>query len=134
MWLELLQPMALLGLLVLPVFILLHRASRSHLPADRRRIALVVRLVVVSLLILAASTPRIVQTTDQLAVAFLVDYSDSVSPEMRESAVSFIRQALASKGEHDKSVIIAFGEHAQIDKPLGEFRDYAGVTSVVQGG
>ena len=134
MSLELVQPYALLGLLLLPVFALLHRVSRSHLPTNRRRTALALRLAVVSLLVVAASGPRVVQSTDQLAVAFLVDSSDSVPPQVREQAVSWVRQALAAKSDRDRSVVIAFGEHAQIDRPLGNFNDLPGITSVVDGG
>src|SRR6266496_2482778 len=106
MSLELVQPYALLGLLLLPIFVLLHRASRSRLPSKRRRTALALRLLVV-----AASGPRIVQSTDQLAVAFLIDSSDSVPPGVREQAVNWVRQALASKSDRDRSVVIAFAEH-----------------------
>lgn len=133
MWFELVQPTALLGLLLLPVFVLLHRVSRSHLPADRRRLALGLRLAVVVLLVLAASGPRVVQTTDRLAVAFLLDQSDSVGPEMREVALSWVRQAVASMNDRDSAVVIVFGEHAQIDRPLGNFRELPAVTSVVSG-
>src|SRR5438874_11675410 len=123
MSLELVQPYALLGLLLLPVFVLLHRVSRSHLPSNRRRTALALRLLVVGLLVVAASGPRIVQRADQLAVAFLIDSSDSVPPEVREQAVNWVRRAVASKSDQDRSAVIAFGEHAQIDKPLGSFND-----------
>lgn len=134
MSIELLEPAALLGMLLLPVFILLHRVSRSHLPVERRRVALVVRLIVVALLVLTAARPRIVQTADQLAVAFLLDYSDSVSPDVREQAVGFVRGALASMSGRDSAVVIVFGEHAQIDQPLGNFHELAAVNSVVAGG
>jgi Mg-chelatase subunit ChlD len=133
-WLELVQPIALLGLLLLPVFVVLHRSSRSHLPADRRRIALIIRLVVIGLLVFALAGPRVVQSADRLAVAFLLDHSDSVAPEAREQALNWVRQALASKRERDQAVVIAFGQHAQVERPLGNFNELAGVTSLVDGG
>jgi Ca-activated chloride channel homolog len=132
--LEIVQPVALFGLLLLPLFVLLNRFSRSHLAAHRRRVALLVRLVVVALLVFAASGPRLVQSADRLATAFLLDFSDSVSPDVREQAVAFVRQALLAKRDGDQAVVIAFGEHAQVDQPLGSFREISGVTSVVPGG
>src|SRR5919198_3869590 len=134
MWVELVQPYALLGLLLLPAFVLLNQASRSHLPADRRRTARIIRLLVVSLLVVAAAGPRIVQSADRLAVAFLLDYSDSVSPEVREEAVNWVRQAVATMTDRDSAAIIVFGEHAQIDRPLSTFRELPAVSSVVGGG
>lgn len=134
MWLEIVQPYALLGLLLLPIFVLLNVVSRSHLPADRRRLALAIRLLVVSLLVLGLSGPRVVQTTDSLAVAFLLDHSDSVSPDVRQQELTWINQALASMKDKDQAVIVAFGEHAQIERPLGKLHELAAVTSVVAGG
>jgi Mg-chelatase subunit ChlD len=133
MTLELLEPAALLGLLLLPIFVLLHRVSRSHLPVERRRVALFVRLLVVSLLVLSAARPRLVQTADRLAVAFLLDYSDSISLDVREQAADFVRKALASMSDRDSAVVIVFGEHAQIDQPLGNLRELASISSVVAG-
>ena len=132
--LEIVQPMALFGLLLLPLFVLLNRFSRSHLAAHRRRLALLVRLVVVALLVFAASGPRLVQAADRLATAFLLDFSDSVSANVREQAVTFVRQALVAKRDGDQAVVIAFGEHAQVDQPLGSFKEISGVNSVVSGG
>jgi Mg-chelatase subunit ChlD/uncharacterized membrane protein len=132
--LEIVQPAALFGLLLLPLFVLLNRFSRSHLPADRRRLALFVRLVVVALLVVAASGPRLVQSADRLATAFLLDFSDSISPDVREQAVAFVRKALAAKQDGDQSVVIAFGEHAQVDQPLTTSRELNDVSSVVPGG
>ena len=134
MSLEFVQPYALAGLLLLPIFVLLHRTSRSHVPADRRRLALGIRLAVVSLLVLALSGPRIIQSADRVAVAFLLDQSDSISPESREAALGWVRQALAGRRDRDQAALIVFGEHAQIERPLGIFQELPGITSVVAGG
>lgn len=131
--LDLAQPVALVGLLLLPLFVLIQRVSRSHLPLERQRMALTLRLMAVALLVLAASGPRIIHTADRLAVAFLLDYSDSVSPEARNQAVAWVRQALAAMRPQDQAAVIVFGTHAQIEQPLGHLRDLPPISSVVDG-
>ena len=88
------QPLALALLLVLPAFWLIDRASRTHLPRRRRRLVLWVRLVVVTLVVLALAGPRMIGQADQQAVAFLVDVSDSVTPEMRARQLQWLRDAM----------------------------------------
>ena len=52
------QPLVLLLLAILPVFWLIDRVSRTHLPAQRRRLVLFVRMLVVALIILGLAGPR----------------------------------------------------------------------------
>src|SRR5256714_1293753 len=66
------QPLALLLLLILPAFWLIDRVSRTHLPAQRRRLVLVVRLLVVALIIVGLAGPRVIGRAEEQAVAFLV--------------------------------------------------------------
>ncbi|HEX3244932.1 MAG TPA: VWA domain-containing protein [Chloroflexota bacterium] len=125
------QPLMLLMLLVLPLLIVLHRASRNTLPLRRRRLVLGVRLLVMTLLVLAVAEPRLYTTADRVAVAFLSDVSDSTGMEGRDRQLNWIRQALQSAGDRDESMIIAFGADTAIERPLSNSRDVSPLSSVV---
>ena len=128
------QPLALALLLVLPAFWLIDRASRTHLPRRRRRLVLWVRLVVVTLVVLALAGPRMIGQADQQAVAFLVDVSDSVTPEMRARQLQWLRDAMNGMAERDQAMIVAFGDQAVIERPLSSSREVSPIASVVGGG
>ena len=128
------QPLALLLLLILPAFWLIDRVSRTHLPAQRRRLVLAVRMLVVALLIVGLAGPRIIGRAEEQAVAFLVDVSDSVTPAMRERELGFLRDATAAMSDHDRMAIIAFGAQAVVERPLGPARPVAPIASIVDGG
>src|SRR3954470_10829018 len=128
------QPLALLLLLVLPAFWLIDRISRTHLPKQRRRLVLVVRLLVAALIILGLAGPRIIGPADEQAVAFLVDVSDSVTPPMRERQLAFLRDATSAMTDRDRAIVIAFGAQSVVERPLSTARAMSPVTSIVDGG
>ena len=128
------QPLALLLLLVLPAFWLIDRISRTHLPRQRRRLVLGVRIAIAALLILGLAGPRIIGRADEQAVAFLVDVSDSVTPPMRETTMSFLRDATSAMTDRDRAIIIAFGAQSVVERPLSTARAISPVTSIVDGG
>ncbi len=134
MTLDFTQPLALLLLAVLPLFWLVGRVSRTHLPANRRRLALGVRLLVAALLVLGLAGPRATGRADQQAVAFLVDVSDSVTPQMRDRQLGWLREAVAGMGERDQAAIIAFGDQPVVERPLSGVRQVGPISSVVGGG
>ena len=128
------QPLALLLLLVLPAFWLIDRVSRTHLPKQRRRLVLGVRITVAALMILGLAGPRIIGRADEQAVAFLVDVSDSVTPPMRERQLTFLRDATAAMTDRDRATIIAFGSQSVLERPLSTSRPISPVASIVDGG
>jgi Ca-activated chloride channel family protein len=128
------QPLALLLLLVLPAFWLIDRISRTHLPRQRRRLVLGVRIAIAALLILGLAGPRVIGRADEQAVAFLVDKSDSVTPPMQERQQAFLRDATSAMTDRDRATIIAFGAQSTVDRPLSTARPIAPITSVVDGG
>jgi Mg-chelatase subunit ChlD/uncharacterized membrane protein len=128
------QPLALLLLLVLPAFWLIDRISRTHLPRQRRRLVLGVRIAIAALLILGLAGPRIIGQADEQAVAFLVDVSDSVTPPMRDRELSFLRDATSAMSDRDRATIIAFGAQSVVDRPLSAARTISPIASIVDGG
>jgi hypothetical protein len=82
-------PQALL--LLIPALLLtigLHLASRRRVGLGRRRLALVIRAIVLSALVFALAGLRLVLPVDRLATVFVVDLSDSVGTAGHEDALA----------------------------------------------
>jgi uncharacterized membrane protein len=110
-------PLALLLLpLVLAVVIGLHVASRRRVGKGRRRAALALRVLVLSLLVGALAGFQLVLPVDRLAVVYVVDLSDSVGTAGRESALAYIRESLLARKGEDVAGIVAFGGDALVDR------------------
>jgi Mg-chelatase subunit ChlD len=102
-------------LLVVPLLALTLLAPR-RLPAARFWASLVLRLLLFVLLVGALAGTQIVRGVDELTTVFLVDSSDSVSPEDRTRAEAFIQSALATMRENDRAAIVAFGDNALVER------------------
>jgi uncharacterized membrane protein len=110
-------PLALL--LLVPAMVLtvgLYLTARRRVGASRRRIALVVRTMLLLALVLALAGFRIVLPVDRLATVFVVDLSDSVGNDGREDALAFLRETLAVIPEGDVAGIVAFGKEALVER------------------
>ncbi|MEJ5252535.1 MAG: VWA domain-containing protein [Chthonomonadetes bacterium] len=113
----------LLLLATLPFFWWVHRYSMAALPRWQMRASLWLRLLLVTLIILALAGIRWVRTSTAQAVFFVVDGSASVDPQQRESALRFIRDAVRQMREDDMAGIIVFGSDPQIVAPLSNRLD-----------
>jgi Mg-chelatase subunit ChlD len=113
-WLLLLLPVSL-GLVYV-----LWRTSRTYMPPVRRRASLVIRVGVTTLLCLVLSSPTLQLRADQLAVAVLLDRSDSITPLARVEQEQWLANALASKGAADQVAVITFGEDATVERALSD--------------
>ena len=111
-------------LLLLPpsvaIVYLLWRGSRTYMPPVRRRASLIVRVAVISLLCLVLSVPTVQLRADQLAVAVLLDRSDSITPLARSQQEDWLAKAFASKGAQDQVSVITFGEDATVERALSD--------------
>jgi len=111
-------------LLLLPpsvaIVYLLWRGSRTYMPPVRRRASLIVRVAVISLLCLVLSVPTVQLRADQLAVAVLLDRSDSITPLARSQQEYWLAKAFASKGAQDQVSVITFGEDATVERALSD--------------
>ena len=117
-------PLALLLLIpALALTITLYLSARRRLGAGRRRLALIVRTVLLIALVFALAGFRIVLPVDRLATVFVVDLSDSVGNDGREDALAFLRETLAVIPDGDVAGIVAFGKEALVERlpsDLGE--------------
>ena len=132
-----------LALLLLPpliaVVVVLHLSSRRRLGIVRRRVALAVRVLLLSFLVFALAGFQLVLPVDRLAVVYVVDLSDSVGTAGREEALAYLRESLAAKEDEDVAGIVAFGGDALVER-LPRLRSgidpeiaFAGTLRIAQG-
>ncbi|MEA2611894.1 MAG: hypothetical protein QOG32_1620, partial [Chloroflexota bacterium] len=109
------SPLALL--LLVPVLLLtvgLHLAARRRMGSARRRVALIVRGLLLAALVFALAGLQFVLPVDRLASVFVVDLSDSVGNAGREDALAFLRETLKERPAGDVAGIVAFGKGALV--------------------
>jgi uncharacterized membrane protein len=123
-------PLALL--LLIPAFGLtfgLYAAARRRTGTGRRRLALVVRTLMLLSLITALAGFRLVLPVDRLATVFVVDLSDSVGEAGREDALAFVRASLALMPAGDVAGIVAFGKGALVERLPADLREIDRIAS-----
>lgn len=96
----------------------LWQTTRVYMPPVRSRLLLALRLLGITALVLALAEPRVQLPADDLAVAFLVDRSDSITPAMQVDQEHWLANALRSKRLQDQAAVITFGGEAVIDRAL----------------
>jgi uncharacterized membrane protein/Mg-chelatase subunit ChlD len=103
----------------------LSRRSLSDLNPFRAHLAVLLRCLLISLLLLAMAGARVVRRGSALAVVFLVDQSRSVRSDQRAMAEKWVREALGSKRPGDKAGLITFAADPQTQVALGQPIDAA---------
>ncbi len=103
--LELTRPGWLLGLLVLPILYYYFRYSLVDLAARQRAISLAVRILIVSLLVLAMAGLTLLRPTKDQFVVFAIDESVSVGDSSRKEADAFVAKALTARGRNQAAVV-----------------------------
>ncbi|MGN6759089.1 MAG: VWA domain-containing protein, partial [Thermomicrobiales bacterium] len=111
-------PLALLGLLALPLLVPVALYGADRVNRARRVAAAVVRLLLVACAIIALAGPAIVRQSNHLATIFLVDASDSVGPDGVTSAQAYIKSALAKLPHGDEAGIVVFGDNALVERSV----------------
>ena len=124
-------PLALLLLVpAIGLTLALHAASRRRLGAGRRRMALLVRMVLLIGLVFALAGFQLVRPVDRLATVFVVDMSDSVGNAGREDALAFLRESLDLMRGDDVAGIVAFGKDALVERLPSDVTEIARIASV----
>jgi Mg-chelatase subunit ChlD len=93
-------------------------------------IGLALRVSIVVLLVLGLAGLQRVQASDDLAVVFALDASDSIDPQAREQALSFIRAALAEMGPDDRAALVLFGADVLVEQPMSQARELGELLSI----
>jgi Ca-activated chloride channel family protein len=107
----------------------LYAAARRRLGTGRRRLALLVRTLLLTALVLALAGFRLVLPIDRLATVFVVDLSDSVGSAGREDALAFVRESLELMPEGDVGGIVGFGKGALVERLPAELREIDRIAS-----
>lgn len=110
-------PLALLLLLALPAAAFIGW-PRRRFRRGRAWASLILRLLILLLLALALAGASLVRTTDQLAVVFLLDRSDSVDEAGRAAQMAILTEALAAMPPGDEAAIVVFAANALVERPM----------------
>lgn len=127
-------PEALFFLALVPWSIWVGVRIRS-LSKGRKIVAVLLRSLILVCLTAALAGIEWVKKTDQLAVFFLMDYSNSVPERLRTGTVERIRELCKEfkTEEKDRSGVIVFGEEASIELSAQEKMELGEVKSFVGG-
>src|SRR4051794_31288233 len=106
--LELIQPWMLLGLLVLPVLAWYYLRGLTDFSRWQRIASLAVRVVIVSLLVLAICNLTWWKPSKDLFVVFAIDDSLSIGDEAKPKIDEFLNRATAAAGNH-RFAFVKFG-------------------------
>ena len=104
----------LLGILLALIWYI-SRRGHSLLSSLRRRIALLLRLLVLTFLILALAEIKISLPTKDRAIFFLLDVSQSINAQNIKTAEEYIKKSLKRMKQGDKAGIIVFAKRAFVE-------------------
>lgn len=106
-------------LLAPPLFFFLwkiQRTSFAEAAAPIRGLWFLIRSTVLLLLILALAGFQWKTSVRQKQVIFLIDSSDSISPEQHEQALAWMNETLRSLHPPDQAGIVTFGSNAAVER------------------
>ncbi|HZT41851.1 MAG TPA: glutamine amidotransferase [Chthonomonadaceae bacterium] len=113
-------PALLLLPVLLPYFWWLHRNTITDLSPGRKRLALAVRCVLATLLVLALAGTRFVRKGESLAVIFLADGSKSIRDDQRAAMASYLHLATKGMRTVDKVGLITFAQDPHTQSSPGQ--------------
>ncbi len=111
------SPKAFLILITLPWVWWLHVTGFSGLAGFRSLLALITRMLLIGVFAMTLAEPRAVRKSDDLAVMYALDVSDSVGDATSEQALSYIVRTASEKPERDKAGLVVFGRDAGVELP-----------------
>src|SRR6266480_3435953 len=97
----------------------------------RRWMALGIRIVVVSALVLAIAGLQWLRPLEGMNVFFLLDRSDSIPSPQQEGARKFVNEAAARRRKEDKAGLLVFGTDAALETAANEKLDVQKINAVV---
>ncbi len=102
-----------------------------QISAWRRWTALAIRLVVLSLLVLAIAGLQWLRPLEGINVYFLLDRSDSIPSAQQEFAREYVNRSSKQKKNADKAGVIVFGSQASIESSPNSAIDLQKIQAVV---
>ncbi|RPI83394.1 MAG: VWA domain-containing protein, partial [Planctomycetaceae bacterium] len=111
------NPWAFLLLLATPWIWWMSVCGYSGLSKGRAVSALLVRLALAGLFAMLLAEPRSVKSSEDLAVMYLLDISDSVGTDTTRQALRFVAETAVKKPTTDSAGLVIFGKNAAVEFP-----------------
>jgi uncharacterized membrane protein/Mg-chelatase subunit ChlD len=128
------RPYYLLLLLIAPAIWILSYQSLTGLGRVRRFLALLLRTVVLTAIVVALAEIQWVKTSDRTSVIYLLDQSESIPSGLRQQMVQYVAKDVATninEAKGDRAGIIVFGREANIEiPPLEDVREIKALKSL----
>ncbi len=105
--------------------------SLADLSPARRNLALALRLLVLSLLVFALAGAQVVRFNQKVSTMFVLDYSDSITPDAKTRALEFIQRASQSKRADDQIGVVVFGRDSYVEIAPQIAKDVSAIKTVV---
>jgi len=109
-------PQYLWLLLTLPLFFGLAWISPLRANPHRFWLSSAARLFILAALVLALAGLQIRLSSNLVTTVFVLDASDSLTPEQRAQGERFIQDAVVNMNANQKAAIVVFGEEAMVDR------------------
>ena len=126
------KPIYLIIYLLIPfIWILLNRTAVRESSRLPRYVFGIFRSLLVIVLGLALSDPKLLSHSDQVNVFFCLDASESIASDQRLKAEKFIEQTASEMQTDDRAGLIVFGKHPSIELSLRTKLDALNIKSIV---
>jgi len=130
MSLTFIHPSALWLLLIIPLTVGIALLGPRRPTRGRFWGGLALRVLLLTLVILALAGIQIRTPADNLTVVFILDVSDSVTPEEQARGEVVIQEAVNNMPNGDQAAIVVFGEEALVEQLASETRSLPDIASV----
>jgi len=114
------HPAYLALLLLLPLLWSLGHRSLGGLGRRRQLLAIALRSLVFTGLVLALAEAQFLRSSDRMTVIYLLDQSASIPAAQRDAMVEYVRKAVGTQRDElrrDRAALIVFGREANIEVP-----------------
>jgi uncharacterized membrane protein len=126
------KPIYLIIYLLIPfIWILLNRTASRGSSRRLRYVFGILRSLLIVVLGLALSDPKLLSHSDQVNVFFCLDASESIAVDQRLKAEKFIEQTASEMQTDDRAGLIVFGKHPSIELSLRTKLDALNIKSIV---
>jgi uncharacterized membrane protein len=103
--------------LILPPLVVLSARSLAGLGAVRRAVAILFRMAVLILIVLALAELQTVRRSDRLTTLFLLDATQSVPNELKKPALAYVSEASKKRRKEDLAGVVVFGKSPMVETP-----------------
>ncbi|WP_165064865.1 VWA domain-containing protein [Paludisphaera rhizosphaerae] len=103
--------------LILVPLILMGRGGLSGMGKGRRALAILLRSLIVTLIVLALAELQSVRRSERLTTMFLVDASHSIPREQEKAALDYAAEASKKRRKDDLVGVVVFGSSPRVEVP-----------------